>query len=423
MKIAVLGGGVSGLSAARYLHDKNCDVTLYEMEDQVGGLSRSRWVGEYIFNIGGGHSLSPKLKEVIDWVFSIMPREEWNYRDRAAKIYIGGEYVSYPFELSLHELPIEQAVECAYDYIMAQQGEEPDNFRDWLTWNFGKAIADYYLLPYNTKIWNYPLEKMETGWVRGKMPLPEKKDILRSLLLRHDPDEQRMPHTKLYYPMRGGIQTFLDAVAAPMNVKCNQPVQAIEKRPDGKWMVNGEGGYDLVVSTIPLPCLPNAMEMPENICAAIRALKFNSLTTIFFSCPDNGLTDLYIPEKQYKCHRICFSGKLAPDAAPEGKNCGGIEIIGEQFDFDPETYLKTECVIPEEVCAEKILDSEFSPFAYVIHDTDYRKNTALIRDYFAQVPGFELLGRWGEWNYNNMDLCIRDGLNLGKRIIDSIYVK
>ena len=423
MKIAVLGGGVSGLSAARYLHDKNCDVTLYEMEDQVGGLSRSRWVGEYIFNIGGGHSLSPKLKEVIDWVFSIMPREEWNYRDRAAKIYIGGEYVSYPFELSLHELPIEQAVECAYDYIMAQQGEEPDNFRDWLTWNFGKAIADYYLLPYNTKIWNYPLEKMETGWVRGKMPLPEKKDILRSLLLRHDPDEQRMPHTKLYYPMRGGIQTFLDAVAAPMNVKYNQPVQAIEKRPDGKWMVNGEGDYDRVICTVPLPCLPNAMEIPENICAAIRALKFNSLTTIFFSCPDNGLTDLYIPEKQYKCHRICFSGKLAPDAAPEGKNCGGIEIIGEQFDFDPETYLKTECVIPEEVCAERILDSEFSPFAYVIHDTDYRKNTALIRDYFAQVPGFELLGRWGEWNYNNMDLCIRDGLNLGKRIIDSIYVK
>lgn len=420
MRIAVLGGGVSGLSVARYLHDANCDVTLYEMEDQVGGLSRSRWVGDYIFNIGGGHSLSPKLKQVIDWVFSIMPREQWNYRDRAAKIFMTGEYISYPFELSLFELPIEKAVDCAYDYIMAQQGEAPDNFRDWLVWNFGTTIAEAYMLPYNTKIWHYPLEKMEIGWVQGKMPLPEKKDILRSLLLKHDPDEQRMPHTKLYYPMRGGIQTFLDAIAAPMHVKCGQPVQAIEKQMDGKWMVNGEGSYDKVISTIPLPCLPAVMKLPGNVCESIQALQFNSLTTIFFSCPDNGLTDLYIPAKQYKCHRICFSGKLAPDAAPEGKNCGGIEIIGEQFDFDPETYLKTECVIPEEVGAEKILDSEFSPFAYVIHDADYRKNTALIRDYFAQIPGFELLGRWGEWNYNNMDLCIRDGLNLGKRIIDSI---
>ena len=397
-------------------------MLLYEAEDQTGGLSRSRHVGSYIFNIGGGHSLSPKLSEVIDWVFSILPQEQWNFRDRAARIFMAGNYISYPFELSLHELPIEKAVDCAYDYMMAQHGPKPDNFADWLVWNFGNEICKSYMLPYNAKIWHYPLEKMETGWVEGKMPLPEKKDILRSLLLKHDPDRQRMPHTKFYYPMHGGIQTFIDAMAAPLCAKCGNPVQHIERLSDGKWAVNGDTGYDTIISTIPLPCLLSAMNLPVNIQDAIRGLKFNSLTTIFISCPDNGLTDLYIPEKKYKSHRICFSGKLAPDAAPAGKNCGGIEIIGEQFDFDPETYLKTECIIPEEVGAEKILDSEFSPFAYVIHDTDYRKNTTLIREYFAQLPGFNLLGRWGEWNYNNMDLCIRDGLALGKKLCGEMGV-
>ena len=416
-KIAVLGGGVSGLSVARYLHDKGYEIILYEMEGQVGGLSRSRNVEGYIFNIGGGHALSPKLPTVLDWVFSIMPKECWNFRDRVAKIFMDGMYITYPFELSLHELPTEMAVECVYDYVMGQQGEEPDNFADWLVWNFGRAIADYYMLPYNSKIWHYPLAEMETGWVRGKMPLPEKKDILRSLLLKHDPNSQRMPHTKFYYPMQGGIQTFIDAMAEPLHIKCGQAVCAIEQLPDGKWAINGDIGYDIVISTIPLPYLPEVMEMPDSIESAIRALKFNSLTTIFFACPGNDLTDLYIPEKRYKSHRICFSGNLAPDAAPLGKNCGGIEIIGEQFAFELENILKEGNIIPEELGAEKILDSEFSRFAYVIHDKNYRKNTMLIHNYFSQVSGFELLGRWGEWNYNNMDLCIWAGLELGRRIV------
>lgn len=418
MRIAVLGGGVSGLSVARYLHDAGQDVTLYEAEDCVGGLSRSRNVGGYIFNIGGGHAMSPKLQEVIDWVFSILPREQWNFKDRVARIFFSGQYVTYPFELSLYELPMETAVDCVYDYMMAQQGPKPDNFAEWLVWNFGSSIAEYYMLPYNSKIWNYPLSGMETAWVEGKMPLPDKKDILRSLLLRHDPDQQRMPHTKFYYPMNGGIQTFIDAMAAPLTLKCGQPVRAIENLGNGKWAINGDGGYDMVISTVPLPCLLGTMDLPETVRQAIRGLKYNSLTTIFFSCPGNDLTDLYLPERKYRSHRICFSGNLAPDAAPEGKNCGGIEIIGERFEFDAEDFLKKECIIPEEVGAERILDSEFSPFAYVIHDLDYRKNTSLIRAYFAQLPGFELLGRWGEWNYNNMDLCIRDGLILGKNLIN-----
>ena len=53
------------------------------------------------------------------------------------------------------------------------------------------------MIPYNEKIWAYPLEDMGTGWMRGKMPLPTKKEIIRSVILK-DPKERKMPHSSFY---------------------------------------------------------------------------------------------------------------------------------------------------------------------------------------------------------------------------------
>ena len=216
MKIAVLGAGVSGLTAGRLLSDKGYQVTIFEKNETPGGLARSRFKDGYLYDPHGGHIFNSKHPEVVEWVFSLLSKENWQFTERNAKIYFNGKYISYPFELSLCELEPEDAVECIYDFLLSQQGEEPSNFKDWLTWNFGKGIADYYMIPYNEKIWAYPLEKMETQWMRGKMPLPEKKEIIRSILLK-DPTERKMPHSTFYYPLHGGIQTMINAIAGGGN--------------------------------------------------------------------------------------------------------------------------------------------------------------------------------------------------------------
>ena len=40
-KVAVLGGGVGGLSAAHELAERGFDVTVYERRDEFGGKARS----------------------------------------------------------------------------------------------------------------------------------------------------------------------------------------------------------------------------------------------------------------------------------------------------------------------------------------------------------------------------------------------
>lgn len=411
MQVTILGAGVSGISAGRMLKDQGCDVVILEKEATIGGLARSRFVNGILYDPHGGHILNSKHSKVMEWVFSIYPQENWKFTERNAKIFFSGKYVSYPFELSLCELDPDDTVECVYDFLLAQQGKEPENFRDWLLWNFGAGIANRYMIPYNEKIWAFPLENMETHWMRGKMPLPTKKEIIRSVILK-DPKERKMPHSSFYYPFYGGIQTMINHIAESLTIKTNYQIYNI-RQEDKKWIVNNEVSSDILISTIPIPCLPAVMDLPVAVKERIRDLKYNSLTTILFECPPTDITWLYIPSREWRSHRVGYQSALTPYAHPNPEcGCGALEVIGSKFDITQDTHF-----LPEELGFTSVLDSEFTEYAYVIHDCNYRKNVNTIFDYFNTRSNFHLLGRWGTWNYKNMDLCMLDAMILVNRIL------
>lgn len=413
MEIAVLGAGISGLSIARMLADIGAGVTVYEKEKTIGGLARTRFVDGYLYDPYGGHVFNSKHPEVLEWAFGLLERKQWKYTARNAKIYYDGRYVSYPFELSLCELGTEDAVDCIYDYMMSQQGDRPDNFQDWIIWNFGRAIAERYMLPYNEKIWNYSLRDMETEWMEGKMPLPAKKEIIRSILLK-DSTERKMPHSAFYYPIEGGIQRFVDCIADGLSILNNTAVKSI-RASGNEWVINESAKYDYVISTIPLPELPQMMDLPGSIYDSISNLKYNSLTTVLFKCPPTDITWLYIPSRDYQSHRVGYQSTLTPNASPQ-KNEGvaALEIIGNRFDINAiNSYSK---VLPDELGYTEALDYDWTKYAYVVFDANYRKNITNVLSYFNTLCGIELLGRWGQWNYNNMDLCILDAMRLCRRL-------
>lgn len=419
MKYAVLGAGVSGLSCARLLHDRGCEVVVFEKESTVGGLARTRFVNGYLYDPYGGHIFNSKNKKVLDFIFSIYSKENWKYTVRNAQILFDGRFVHYPFELSLYDLPTDIANECADEFYKAddirKSTPEPTNYKDWLYWMFGRGIADYYLIPYNEKIWRFPLDKIETGWMRDKMPLPTKSQVANALIAK-DPAETNMVHSSFHYPLRGGIQAMVDALAEGIDVRLGSEVRKIRESNNKKWVINGEGDFDRVISTIPLPELLSIIDLPDSVRKHIEGLKFNSLNTVLFKFPKNtNITWLYIPSKKYKAHRVGYQSALTPYASPIlGEGVGALEIIGDKISIDSD-YLQHD-VLPSQLGFKEALDSEWCKYAYVIHDMYYRENVDYILEYFDKNPSFFLLGRWGTWNYKNMDLCMLDAMELVEKI-------
>jgi len=204
----------------------------------------------------------------------------------------------------------------------------PKNMKEWFYYTFGKEIAEKYLIPYNEKIWKFPLEEMSTVWVEW-IPQPPVEGIIKSSL--GIPTEGYTHQLYFYYPKHGGIQSLARAFEEPIKDKkiTNFEVKRVKKE-DGKWIVsNGkeEFSFDKIISTIPLQELINTLEDVSE--EAVNNLKFNSLITVGIGVDRPKLNDfswLYIPDKDVLTHRVSFPSNYSPYVAPKGKSSMLVEI-------------------------------------------------------------------------------------------------
>ena len=105
MRTAIIGAGISGVSAARMLHDKGQEVVIFEKNDKPGGLVRCDWIEGNLYHRVGGHVFNSKNQEVLDWFWSFFDRnKEFIKARRNAKIWLDGKFIGYPIENYLYQL-------------------------------------------------------------------------------------------------------------------------------------------------------------------------------------------------------------------------------------------------------------------------------------------------------------------------------
>ena len=426
MKTAILGGGLSGLTLARLLHERGDEIVVLEAEQEYGGLCRSKTRGGFTFDIGGSHIIFSRDTEVLAFMRRMIADNEQR-NNRNTKIFYKGHHVKYPFENGLYELPPEDRFACINGFvknlIAVEKGEvaSPENFREWIYYTFGPGIAECYMVPYNEKIWKYKTEDMSFHWVDGRIPRPPVEDIIRSAI---GIETEGYTHQAVFsYPLEGGIEALVRAIARPVEsfIRTGFRVSSVEKNGTTWLISNGKETVtaDRVISTIPvqhfLPCLEN---VPAPVTAACKALVYNSLVCVNVGIrgPLPDISWMYIPDKQLgKTNRVSFPSNFSCHAAPDGCSAILAEIThqpGDEISRMTDDELVTEVLSMLEtmqLCTRDrvvFTSVEHQPFAYVVYDLGYLKNIEIIKKY-SQLVGIPLVGRFSQFEYLNMDGCIR----------------
>jgi len=435
MEIGILGGGLAGLSLGYFLNQRGYDFVILEKEKETGGLCRSLYISGYTFDYGGSHIIFSKDKEILGFMVSLLGENKVRNR-RNTKILYKGRFVKYPFENGLGDLPKEDVFECLYFFIdnliKREKGliEKPKNFLEWCYYTFGKGIAEKYLIPYNKKIWKYPLEKISLEWVE-RVPNPPIEDVIKSALGIET--EGYLHQLYFYYPRTGGIQSLIRSLESPIKDKVitDFSISRIRKINNKRWIIESNNGVkvevDKIISTIPIFDLANAyQEVPSSVRESIYNLKYNSIITVMIGLDIDKINDfswLYIPQDDVLPHRVSFPSNYSDMTAPRGKSSVMAEITTHEgskiWRLNDDKLIKRTV---DDLTRVGIFDKEYFEFgvvrrmkyAYVINDLNYRKNSEIFRGYFEK-EGIGLVGRFSEFKYLNMDATIKSALDFVKK--------
>jgi protoporphyrinogen oxidase len=435
MKIGILGGGLSGLTLGYLLSQKDIDFEILEKDCECGGLMRTREDAGFTFDCAGSHIIFSRNEESLNFILNLLQNNKVRTR-RETRVLYDGRYVKYPFENGLSDLSKNDNFDCLFSFVQnlikKEKGEigKPVNLQEWFYYTFGSGISEKYLIPYNEKIWKFPTDQMGLDWVE-RVPDPPMGDIIKSSLGIET--EGYRHQLFFYYPRVGGIQAIIKVFEEEIKEHIVTNFEITQVNKVNKWSVSDgkqEKQFDKIVSTIPIQNLINVMNAPKNEKKAVDNLKYNSLICVMIGLNSEKLNDLswlYIPDKEILTHRISFPSNYSPKVAPKGKSAVLAEITcdknsslwnmsdNELKEKVIENLYLLKIIDKSDVCFAEVSRSEY---AYVISDLDYKKNLTIAQDYAAE-QGLNLLGRFGEFKYMNMDECIQSAMNCANKILSN----
>jgi oxygen-dependent protoporphyrinogen oxidase len=243
-KVLILGGGITGLSAAWHLsRNSNAQITLLEKENRLGGWIQTSHEGGYLFEKGPRTfqlGRSPHLLQLIhDLKIEIIPSApQKRYLYHNGKLRSFGSFLPTLIPYLIRELFIPSSTladESIYSFASRR---------------FSPKIADMFFDPMTLGIYGGDIRKLSLkccfpSLYNGER---EKGSMVRALFTA-----PKKP--KGLFTLKGGMETLIQALQKhlPIDIVLNCPVEKIE---ENQVMAGGKVWQaDKVISALP-PSLP-----------------------------------------------------------------------------------------------------------------------------------------------------------------------
>ena len=417
--IAIIGGGIAGLTAADFLKRHNIPFVLYEGGKKIAGLASSFKDAEGFSYDFGAHFITNRLAKAVG-----VDDDCRLVKHYGEAVWLNGKTYNYPFGLM-------QIPRMTWSWFKGQvkglgKRSKPTSAADWFRMRYGIALADEIAIPLLEAWSGAPGEKLSASLGEGLFGGSTFKTLYlkvagvltgRAVACGYNKEKPENHNVWHVYPNKG-ISTVCEKLAEGLedSIKLESPVEAIivENEKVVAIKVKGEvQEVSAVISTAPANILPKLIQGTQVLEPAAR-FRYRPMVFVNMRFEGRGLlpdTVMWFPERKFPFFRLTEATLSMPWLAPEGKTIITVDIGCEKND----EYWNMEEEKLAELCLEhlEVLIPDVrkrylggnvlkTPIAYPIFLSEYEKERQDFEK-STNVKNLLSVGRNGEFSHMFME--------------------
>ena len=331
-KVAIIGAGISGLSAAWTLQKKDIAFTLFEASERIGGAIRTLHEADCLIE-AGPNSLSGPHPELDRLISELGLQSEYcpaNARANKRFVVRNGQPIAVPHSpLSFLRTPLfstRAKWRLLAEPFICSRAAPGESLAAFAERRMGKEPLAYALNPFVSGIYAGDPEALlvETAFPTLLQMEKEHGSLLRALLHRakhrRRSGELRKPRT--IYSFTQGMQTLPNRLAEKIGdaIQTHHPITSIQQE-DGAWLIENQRYSDIILT---LPAYAQTqLDAPFDLSflASIRYPAVTSLSLLYrrdqLTHPLNGFGMLVPACEERFILGVLFPSSIFPDRAPD----------------------------------------------------------------------------------------------------------
>ena len=297
-KVLIIGAGPAGLSAARVLSENGYSVEIFELESQVGGMSKSIELFSQIVDIGP-HRFFSKDKRLNDFWHS-HTNGEYEKVSRLTRIFYNRKFFYYPLRGfdALFKLGFLESALCVFSYIKAKISPfKGDSFESWVANAFGYRLYSIFFKSYTEKLWGIKCSELDSDFAAQRIKGLNLYEAIKSAFFGGGGKKHKTLVDEFSYPKKGCGVVYenmkQEIIKRGGVVHCGVEVLGIKtqgKKAVGISTNKGEFSGDIVISTAPFRDMVLSLnELDSSVKEMARGLKFRNTILVYVEIGDSSV--------------------------------------------------------------------------------------------------------------------------------------
>ena len=260
-RVAIIGAGITGLTAAFELREKGVDCTVFEASNRVGGCIKTLKKDGFLVECGPNSILDthPDIGKLIKRLGiegnKLPSKPEANNRF----IVRNGKPIALPTSppafFQSKAFSGKAKLRLMKEPFIKSKSNEQESLADFVVRRLGKEFLDYAIDPFVSGVYAGDPAKLSTCHAFPKLFELEQKygSLIKGAIKGAKERKQRAETASKdarMFTFDGGMEVLPNQLAAKLGdpVKLNTPVEGIQPTAGGTWQINGEIFTDVVLA-------------------------------------------------------------------------------------------------------------------------------------------------------------------------------